>query len=110
MSNLMKLSALASLCFSLIVFGACGGGEGGGGGKYNPIGGSGGPCSKYRAEGGADATGSAYTNCLATSTGTTSGTGTNVSVSYTVTNGTTYVRTGTETGWHIYTGTSTSSN
>lgn len=81
MKNLLKLATLAGFCFAMIVFGACGGGSGGGGGAYTVT-----------------VNGTAYS-----ASGTASG-----SVNFTVTNGITYVTTGTSTEWRVYTGQSTS--
>ncbi len=72
MKNLLKLSMLAGISFAMIVFGACGGGKGGGSGGYTVT-----------------VNGTAYT-----ASGSAGGT-------FTVTNGMTYVKTGTETAWHI---------
>jgi hypothetical protein len=74
MKNLLKLTALAGFCFGMIVLGACGGGDGGGSGQYAVT---------------VTVNGTAYT-----SSGSGSGT-------FTVTNGLTYWRTGTETAWHL---------
>jgi hypothetical protein len=72
MKNLLKLATLAGFCFAMIVFGACGGGDGGGSGGYTVT-----------------VNGTAYT-----ATGAVKGT-------YTVTNGMTYYTTGTDTNWHL---------
>jgi hypothetical protein len=78
MKNLLKLATLAGFCFAMIVFGACSGGSGGGSGGYTVT-----------------VNGTAYT-----ASGTAGGT-------FTVTNGFTYVRTGTGTEWTLFTGTAT---
>lgn len=80
MKNLLKLASLAGFCFAMIVFGACGGGGSGGGSG-----------------------GGAYTVTVNGTAYTASG-----SYQYTVTNGYTYYKTGTETDWKLYTGSSTS--
>ncbi|MGZ3653655.1 MAG: hypothetical protein ACXVB9_00175 [Bdellovibrionota bacterium] len=72
MKNLLKLTTLAGFCFAMIVFGACGGGSGGGSGAYTVT-----------------VNGTAYT---AVGSGT-----------FTVTNGMTYYKTGTETDWQLCT-------
>ena len=96
MSNLVKLSALAALSFATIIFGACGGGSGGSAGNYSTD-----PCAQYAGT-------TAYASCTATSSSTSSSTGTGSStgtttsnVVYTVTNGLTYVQSGTDTSWQV---------
>lgn len=74
MKNLLKLTTLAGFCFAMIVFGACSGGDTGGGGSYTVT-----------------VNGTAYT---ATGSG---------NATYTVTNGMTYYHTGTDTSWHVCT-------
>jgi hypothetical protein len=76
MTNLLKLASLAGLCFGMIALGACGGGSGGARGAYTVT-----------------VNGTAYS-----ASGTASG-----GLNYTVTNGLTYVATGTDTNWQVCT-------
>lgn len=80
MKNLLKLSAIAGISFAMVVFGACGGGSGGGKGGYTVT-----------------VNGTAH-SATGSFSGTTNGNGT-----FTVMNGSTYVRYGTETAWTLYT-------